>query len=207
MTRQAPPIDRSTLNAGSCRGNLAGLSRRSLWLQEALTSEPPVPAPRLDGPIKADVCVVGGGYSGLWTALRISELAPGASIVILEADICGAAASGRNGGFVDTWWAKIASLVKRVGEHKAVLLAKASEEAVSSIGTFCDEHSVDAHFRQNGWLWTATATAHLDSWRTAQDTCERLGVHPFQELDAQEVIRRTGSAAHLGGIFEPAAAT
>jgi hypothetical protein len=173
--------------------------RRSFWLQEALGAEQPLPASRLVGRITADVCIVGGGYSGLWTALQIAELAPSASVVLLEADTCGGAASGRNGGFVDTWWAKIGALVKRVGDDEAVWLAKASEKAVVKIGAYCREHDIDAHFRQSGWMWTATAAAHLSSWKPTLETCSRLGVHPFQELDAFEIVRRTGSDAHLGG--------
>lgn len=185
----------------------AGVRRRSLWLQEALAAEYAPETPRLEQNVEADVCIVGGGYTGLWTAQHILDQAPGIRIALVEADICGGAASGRNGGFVDTWWAKVGALVTRVGASEALRLGHASEEAVSAIGAFCQRHEIDAHFTQRGWLWTATATAHLDSWKTAIDACVSLGVAPFVELSADEVARRTGSAAHLAGVFEPAAAT
>jgi len=80
-------------------------ARRSWWLREALAGEPAGlgardAAPPLAGSETADVVILGGGYTGLWTAWRITELEPGARIVIVEADICGGGPSGRNGGFV-----------------------------------------------------------------------------------------------------------
>ena len=71
------------------------------------------PAPPLEGSAAADVCIVGGGYTGLWTALRLKELEPSLDVTIVEADICGGGASGRNGGFVLTWWPKFATLAKQ----------------------------------------------------------------------------------------------
>src|SRR5215470_14794621 len=59
----------------------------------------PDPAAALTGPVSCDLAVVGGGYTGLWTALRAKERDPSADVVLLEADVAGGAASGRNGGF------------------------------------------------------------------------------------------------------------
>ena len=88
---------------------------RSLWLQEALHAEDGVESQELLEATRADVCIVGGGYTGLWTALRIKELEPDADVVVIEQDICGGGPSGRNGGFALTWWSKIQTLIKRVG--------------------------------------------------------------------------------------------
>ena len=74
---------------------------RSLWLQEALAAEPDAEhAEPLKGGHTTDVVIIGGGYTGLWTALRIKELDPTVDVMLLEADICGGGASGRNGGLV-----------------------------------------------------------------------------------------------------------
>ncbi|MEX2246544.1 MAG: FAD-dependent oxidoreductase, partial [Dehalococcoidia bacterium] len=76
-------------------------AQRSWWLKEALGAEGEVtPAPPLSGEAEADVAIVGGGYTGMWTAYFLTERAPGARIVLLEQDICGGGPSGRNGGFV-----------------------------------------------------------------------------------------------------------
>src|SRR4051794_6752495 len=75
---------------------------RSFWLQEALTHDPGEPTPPLEANVTADACIVGGGFAGLWTAVRLTERAPGMRIVILEQDIVGGGASGRNGGFASS---------------------------------------------------------------------------------------------------------
>src|SRR5438128_2518768 len=114
-----------------------------MWLQEALTdSEPSEP---LEDEIRADVCIVGGGYTGLWTALRLKELDASLEVVLVERDVCGGGASGRNVGFVLSWWAKFATLGKICGDEEALRLARASAAAVDAIGEFCREHGIDAH--------------------------------------------------------------
>ncbi len=179
---------------------------RSLWLEEALAQDDDV-APELTGAVEADFCIVGGGYTGLWTALRLKELEPAASVVLLDADICGGGPSGRNGGFALTWWPKIETLIKRVGEGEAFRLMKASEDAIAEIGSFCADNGIDAHFHQGGWLWTATSPAQLGSWEEVIRIAEGHGEHPFEVLSAEEVQVRTGSPVHLGAAFEPTAAT
>jgi glycine/D-amino acid oxidase-like deaminating enzyme len=180
---------------------------RSLWLQEALATEEGVASSELVEPLRADVCIVGGGYTGLWTALRIAELEPGASVVLVEADICGGGPSGRNGGFALSWWPKVETLVKRVGEEEAFRLVRASVEAVDELGAFCEREGIDAHYRRGGWLWTATSPAQLGSWEGAAAAAARAGEQPFEILSAEEVQRRTGSPVHLGAAYEAGAAT
>jgi putative aminophosphonate oxidoreductase len=180
---------------------------RSLWLQEALLGEEAAEAPELREDVEADVCIVGGGYTGLWTALRVMELEPDASVVVLEADICGGGPSGRNGGFALSWWPKVETLSKRVGREEALRLVKASEAAIAEIGAFCEREGIDAHFRQGGWLWTATSPAQLGSWEGAVRAAEEYGEQPFELLDREAVQARTGSPVHLGAAFEKSAAT
>ena len=179
---------------------------RSLWLQEALRAEDGVESQELLEDTKADVCIVGGGYTGLWAALRIKELEPGADVVVVEQDICGGGPSGRNGGFALTWWSKVSTLIKRVGEEEAIRLAKASEDAVMEIGAFCEREGVDAHFHRGGWLWTATSPAQVGAWLASVETAAEHGVHPYELLSAEEVQERTGSPIHLGAAFEETAA-
>lgn len=179
---------------------------RSLWLQEALAGGFQR-APRLEGEQRADVCIVGGGYTGLWTALRLKEFEPALDVALIEADICGGGASGRNGGFVLTWWSKFITLAKVCGTEEALRLARASAWAVAEIGTFCKAHGIDPHYRLDGWLWAATNQAQLDSWRPTLAALEAAGAEPFRELDAEEAAKRSGSPTHLGGVLEASAAT
>ncbi len=183
------------------------LTHRSLWLQQALGEESAGPAEPLLGDIRTDVCILGGGYTGLWTAIELKQREPGLDVVVVEADICGGGASGRNGGFVLSWWAKLGSLVKICGEDDALWIAREAEDAVGFLGRFCQEHAIDAEYRRAGWLWTATSRAQMGSWEGTVAEAERLGVKAFERLDPEDVRRRGGSASYLGGVFEASAAT
>lgn len=164
------------------------------------------PQPPLAGRIAADVCVVGGGYTGLWTALRLKEADPSLAVVIIDADICGGGASGRNGGFVLSWWAKFGSLAKVCGTGEALRLARASSDAVEAIGAFAAGHDIDAGYRRSGWLWAATNPAQVGAWRSTIETLDELGVTPFEEVAPEEASRRGGSARHVAAVFESTAA-
>ena len=184
----------------------APIKHRSLWLREVLG--PTIETqPQLRGDQRADVAIVGGGYVGLWTALRIKEWDPGCDVAIVEQDICGGGASGRNGGMALAYWAKLGSMVRLFGEERALWLARAAEAAVGEIDSFCQTHSVDAHFQQRGWLWCATTDAQRGSWEGALRVFDRLGVEPFERLSASAIAERTGSDQHLEGILDRTAAT
>jgi putative aminophosphonate oxidoreductase len=178
---------------------------RSFWLQE-VAGDAPDAAP-LAGDARADVTIIGGGYVGLWTAIQIRRREPGCDVVVLERDICGGGASGRNGGFVLSWWPKLSSLVRICGASDAIRIARDSQSAIGEIGDLCRAHGIDAHFRQAGWLWTATSRSQEGSWDGVVALCERLGVGEFRRLPPDEVARRSGSSAHRAGVFEGTAAT
>ena len=178
---------------------------RAFWLQEL--TEDLRPTEPLNHDIHTDIAIIGGGYVGLWTALQILDKSPESSVVILEKDICGGGASGRNGGFVMSWWPKINSLISSCGQREAIRLAVASAKNIQEVGQFCGRHKIDAHFQQQGWLWTATTQKQLGAWESVVRCCEGLGHVIFQCLSAEEVKSRTGSAVHLEGVFDPDVAT
>ncbi len=122
------------------------------WLAEAGAVEP---APALDGDVTADVVVIGGGYAGLWTAWNLLER--GASVAVLEAEVCGHGPSGRNGGFCETLWSNLPDLVERFGAERALAAAEASSESVAMIGEWCEAQGVDAWFKRRGFLLASTA--------------------------------------------------
>jgi glycine/D-amino acid oxidase-like deaminating enzyme len=179
---------------------------RSLWLDEALAGPGEDDAPRLEDRVRADVCVVGGGYTGLWTALRVRELDPSLSVAVVEADICGGGASGRNGGLVLSWWTKFATLRKLHGADAALRMARASATAVAAIGEECDRLGIRAGYRGDGYLWAATNVDQVGAWRPTVDELERFGERPFVELSADELAARTGTDMHAAGVFEASGA-
>ena len=153
------------------------------------------------------MCIVGGGFTGLWTAIRIKEREPSADVAVIEADICGAGASGRNGGFAMSFWHHFVGLARACGSDEALRLGRASCAAVDEIGAFCDEHAIDAHYRRDGWLWTATTHTQLGAWQSTVAALERHGERPFLNVDPEELAARSGSRAHVAGVFEPTSAT
>ena len=186
---------------------------RSHWLREALATESPtlsadVAAPPLSGRAKADFAILGGGYTGLWTALRLTELAPDARIVLLEADICGGGPSGRNGGFVTGWWDELPGLIDRFGDNEAVRVARAVDESVETIGSWTAAHAVDAGYRHQGFLQVSAGPAQDGAWAEAVEACERLGVGDrWHALASAEVAARVHSPVFREGAFMPGAAT
>ncbi|NYT38182.1 FAD-dependent oxidoreductase [Allopusillimonas soli] len=176
----------------------------SYW-QDSLTFSTRCPA--FKGEHRADVAIIGGGFVGLWTALNIKQLEPDCTVVILEQDICGGGASGRNGGLVMSWWPKIGTLKSICNPEQALFLARSAERAIIELGEFCQQHAIDAQFVQNGWLWTATTSLHVGSWNRTLQICEDLGVRPFERICSTDLRRRTGSSIHLAGIFEASNAT
>jgi putative aminophosphonate oxidoreductase len=181
------------------------MKHRSFWLQEVAGDAPD--APPLEGAQRADVAIVGGGYVGLWTAIRIKEREPSCDVVLLEQDICGAGASGRNGGEVLSWWAKAGTLAALCGREEAIRIALASEAAIGEIGDFCTSHGIDAAYARGGYLWTATSEAQLGAWDSTVALLSEYGAHGLEVLEPAEVARRTGSPVHLAGVFDASAAT
>jgi glycine/D-amino acid oxidase-like deaminating enzyme len=181
------------------------MPHRSLWLAPILEREPVLPA--LEGSERADVAIVGGGFVGLWTALELKRRAPETDVVVVERDVCGGGASGRNGGFVLSWWGKLPTLVKRFGERDGVLIARQCEAVTKEIGEWCAANATDADHRPNGWLWTATAPAYVGAWDGAAELTDRVAPGVFERLSDEEIAARTGSPVHLAGVLDRSAAT
>ena len=178
---------------------------RSLWLEQALEDGPD--AAPLGESTTADVCIIGGGFVGLWTAWWIKHSAPDCDVVVLERDICGGGASSRNGGFVLSWWAKFPSLLKLVSAEVAESICRESERAIDEIDAFCREHQIDTQIVRGGWLWTSRTDAGMGAWKGTVESCSHVNPEAFVELPPDEVARRAGSPAHLGGAFDQSGAT
>ncbi len=180
---------------------------RPYWLDQALRTEPTAPYPPLAQDTRADVCIVGGGYTGLWTAIMLKEQNSDLDVVIVEADICGAGASGRNGGCALSWSAKYFTLERLFGREEAVRLVLASEASIHAIGAFCEKYRVDAEYRLDGTLYTATNRAQQGATDAVVAALESNGINSFVRCPLPEMQRMAGSARHIEGWFSPAAAS
>ena len=196
-------------------------ARRSFWLRQALEAEPPelsadVVAPPLSSKATADFAILGGGYTGLWTAIRLTELAPWARIVVIEQDLCGGGPSGRNGGFVTGWWDELPALIKRFGEAEAVRTAHAVDAAVEEIGTWTAANGVDAWWTPAGFVSVSAAPSQDGALREAVEASARLGfgdrwralsreeVAGLESVEGEEVALRPISPLRPGLIHSDA---
>ena len=181
----------------------------SWWLEQALEAEGRSPAaPALEGDAVADVAIVGGGYTGLWTALALRELAPDLGVTLLETEICGHGPSGRNGGFVHGYWASLASLVPVLGEAGALRLARAGETIVPGIRAWAEARGEDVWLREAGMLMVSAAPAQDAAVERAVAVAAALG-RPDQAvpLSREELRRRVASPVFRRGVLFPEGAT
>ncbi len=175
------------------------------WLEEAGPVEPQAP---LAGPISADVLIIGGGYTGLWTAWHLLQAEPGARVALLEGQVCGEGPSGRNGGFCESMWLSAPALRERFGDGPARDLLEASSRSVTEIGAWCAEQEVDAWFDQSGYICVSTAAAFDDVGRPAVGAAAALGApERVVGLNAGEVRARCDAPRFRGGVLIPDFAT
>jgi len=181
----------------------------SWWMEEALAhpgfADPQ--APRLSGDVRADVVILGGGYTGMWSAWFLTEREPGIDVVVLEQGICGGGPSGRNGGFCNALWEEAELLLEELGEDAARRTALAAERTIAEIGAWCEANDVDAWFRLDGHLGVSTSAVQDGAWRGTVEAAGRLGSDWFEELSAEAVRARCDSPLFRAGVLTPRAAT
>ena len=187
-------------------------SRPSWWLEEAWAHRPDEGAPPLDVDLDVDVAIVGGGYTGLWTALTLRERDPSLSVAVLEANEIGVGPSGRNGGFVHGYWSSLTTLRGVLGDGAALQLAHASSAIVPAVRSFLERRGEDAWFREGGLLKVAATEVEDASVDRSVAAARELGVEEEAvPLGPEELRRRIDSprfrrGVHFrdGAIFQPA---
>src|SRR5262249_7102700 len=177
-------------------------AQRSWWLREALVADPGQPCPPLSGDRTADVVIVGGGFTGLWTAHFLLERNPGLGVVGLEQDICGGGPSGRHGGLASGWWDELHGLVTLFGREAAVRACRAISAGIKTIGEFCAQNDIDAWYRKGGYMFAITAGAHERLCEEMVALAREVGAaDELVMLTAEQVRARCASTAFRGGAF------
>lgn len=173
----------------------------SLWLDVALAADDD-DLQRLDGDLRVDACIVGGGYAGLWTALELKRREPSLEVAIIERTICGGGASGRNSGFLLGWWRGVAALQACCGVEEGLRLARAAAGVADSVEEFCRENAIDAEFRRTGWLWASTNPRPPYPWTRIQGLLDRYGHDVYQPVDHDELEQLTGTQRFTAGVID-----
>ncbi|TSJ64077.1 FAD-dependent oxidoreductase [Starkeya sp. 3C] len=164
----------------------------SWWLSEALASEGSArPAPPLAGDVRTDVAIVGGGFTGLWTALALRSRRPDIRVTVIERDVCGAGASGKNAGKVHGYWTTLPRLARLLGADAAWDMARLGSRAQDAIRAFISTCGRDVWWREGGGLKVSTAPA--------QDAVIDAGAQAMVELDAGRFARPL-TRAEVGDI-------
>jgi len=167
----------------------------------AATSGPLPDHPPLQGEARADVCVVGGGYTGLSAALALAEA--GLDVRLLEAQRVGFGASGRNGGQVGGGYqANPDVLTARYGRSAADALWQLGAEAMARVRARIDAHAIDCDFHPGVAFADRTPRARAATHRYADQVARRYGYDRMERLDAERIARATGSAAFAGGLID-----
>ena len=174
----------------------------SFWL--ATCGDDLSPRPPLGTDVQVDVCIVGAGYTGLWTAYHLSRLDPSLRVVVVEKEIAGWGASGRNGGWCSALFAASWERVSREhGVDSALRLRRALEQVVLDVGSWSARHDVDIHYARGGTLTFARDGAQLQRLRTHVEHDRRFGGDDTVLLDAPAATERVGVAGALAAAFNP----
>ena len=122
------------------RGRVPPVGPRSWWLEDALRVDPGAPCPPLAGEVAADVCVVGGGFAGLWTAYELTERAPSLERRRPRGRRLRRRGSGANGGFFSPSWTILEALCQTFGEEGGVRYATALADQTAELGAWVARH-------------------------------------------------------------------
>jgi glycine/D-amino acid oxidase-like deaminating enzyme len=180
-------------------GRYAGLS---LWHETA--GEELTPRPPLEGDTEVDVAIVGGGYTGLWTAYYLARADPSLRIAVLERDVAGFGASGRNGGWCSALFAASREAVARAAGRAAALdLQAAMVETVDEVGRVAAAEGIDCGYEKGGTLTLATSPAHVDRVRAHVADDAAWGLPGVRWLGPGEVRERVAAAGVLGAAYTP----
>ncbi|MEV2240043.1 FAD-dependent oxidoreductase [Micromonospora sp. NPDC049891] len=176
----------------------------SYWL--STTDDPLTPRPALAGDTDADVVIVGAGYTGLWTAYYLARADPTLRIVILERQVAGYGASGRNGGWCSALLpTSLTGLARRHGRDAAVAMQRAMHDTVREVGRVVTAEGIDCHWSYGGTVVLARSGPQLDRARAAVAEARQFGFGP-DDLDligSDEATARCAAEGVRAATYTP----
>ncbi|NJP34999.1 NAD(P)/FAD-dependent oxidoreductase [Micromonospora thermarum] len=176
----------------------------SYWM--STVDEPLAPRPSLPGDTDADVVIVGAGYTGLWTAYYLAIADPTLRITVLEAEIAGYGASGRNGGWCSALFpTALPALARRHGRDAAIAMQRAMHATVAEVGRVVAAEGIDCDWAYGGTVVLARSGPQLDRARAAVAEAREYGLDDgdLALLDAAEAAARCAAEGVRGGTYTP----
>ncbi|HKX65911.1 MAG TPA: FAD-dependent oxidoreductase [Intrasporangium sp.] len=179
---------------------------RELSLWHDTTPDDLTPRPALGGDVDADVVVIGAGYTGLWTAFHLAVADPTMRIVVIDKEIAGYGASGRNGGWCSALFpTSLRRMAVERGREASVRMQRLLNDTVPEVGRIAAVEGIDCHFDQGGSLSVARNAAQLERLRSqvADYAAWGFGEEDHQLLDADGVQEIAAVDGALGGAWTP----
>jgi glycine/D-amino acid oxidase-like deaminating enzyme len=164
------------------------------------------PRPTLDADLRADIAIVGAGYTGLWTAHYLLEQEPSCKIAIVESEVAGFGASGRNGGWLSSEYPGIHPLFEDPRTRdRAIALQRAMFDAVDEVGRVADAAGFSCDFAKGGMIEVATCAAHEEDHHESILERRALGFREddYRWLDASECAQQVRVKGARGALFSP----
>lgn len=177
---------------------------RSLWL-DTLHDDPLYPRASLPGDVSVDVAIVGAGFTGLWTAYYLRQRDPSLRIAIVEAEIAGFGASGRNGGWCSALLPMdLEAIAAESGRDRAIAMQRAMFATVDEVGLIADKEGIDCHFAKGGYTKLALSPLQLDRIRRSVTRQQAWGFgDDYRVLNRDETRARVRADGVVGGMHTP----
>ena len=173
----------------------------SFWLETC--GDDLTPRPALNGSVDVDVAILGAGYSGLWTAYYLLQQQPSLKVAIVEKEIAGFGASGRNGSWCTAHFpVSLGAIAKHYGREQAIALYRAMANSVDEVARVAVAEGIDIHFAKGGGMTVAHGPQQLPAVRDAHAEFEKFGLGDRVELlDKAGADARVRIAGVLGAIY------
>ncbi|OGN88599.1 MAG: oxidoreductase, partial [Chloroflexi bacterium RBG_13_48_10] len=176
-------------------------SDKSFWLA---TYGDYQPNPALQGDLKVDIAIIGGGFTGLSTAYNLRKDNAGLSVAVLEAEVVGFGASGRNGGFSMTLFGLEPAVTKAIfGQQRTVEAHHYMERAVDYVDALVREHQLQSEYWFPGFLRAATTPGFVKRIQHDLEILTSMGISDISWIDADKIKSEVNSPRFLGGWWEP----
>ncbi len=181
----------------------------AMWLDRLdppIKARPSLTALGSDAPTEVDVAIIGGGYSGLWTAYYLAKVNPNLSILVIEREFCGFGASGRNGGWCEGMIAGSAEkYAARSSMAEAIRLQRAMFDTVDEVARVCIAEGIDCDYAKGGVIRVARNQPQADRQRAEveHERSQGFGEEDVRFLEAEAAQEMLGATNVLSGIFTP----